>query len=921
MLAYNSTVVVPSFFKPPKQTFQTNMTPEAVANPLSDFVKSFSKDVYAYCDILKFSPNWQQKELLDAYQAGENRIACRAGKGPGKSAATAVALTHWSLTKPKGMLVVTAPTFRQCKDVWLAEAYSRITSSNVDPRLKEYFTFRGTGYGILGAKNAEWGCQLVTALRKEAFQGMHKLYLAFLEEEASGVPVEISNAIQETLSNQKGTFLHIRIGNPNCVLGDTEVFDLSRGLIDVKTLACLTEQSRVTSMDVCTEKLKSQGAIAFYTGEKDCVKLYISTGQQIGLSKDHPVYTPYGWRNAGDLKEKDFVAMPRYLSKPTKESYMSDAAIKVLAYLITDGNTTEGSGKRCSRCNFTNMDEPLLSEFTESVVALGGSVKKGECRGRASTLNCSGMQDYLQQWGIAKCSSKTKRIPQIVFCLPEDKLGLFINRMWACDGSFNRYGPKICLCNKKLIDDIQTLLLRLGIHSTSWFTPTRVKQHHNTFEYLKGRTFDAWTLGITELESQKIWVQKIGQVLVKESKMIFAKGNNPNSDIVPVDYKVLNEILSEMGLPITGKKKGGMTAILRKKYKRVRYLSRQAFQQFCYETGYKGKYAKWASNDIRWVRVKKVVDIGNHPVYDLTVPETENFVANNLIIHNSRLTVFFDSFHKESHRWRCLHWNTEQTPETAYFSRRRNEEIAEEFGKNSDVYRISVLGEFPNLDPNCLISEEDLDACCTEEALFSAVHENTDRSKAIGLDLARYGGDECVAVPRVGGIMYDMWAEKTDPNNAVDKAVMMQNLYGWEDADCMYVVDTSGMGEAVVGSLGGVNRMGKKVHEFYSQNTAIENNKYDDKISEAWVHFAKLVKKRHVYLGPKLDKKLKQQLTTRRYTVTKKGLIKIESKDDYKKNNQDSENGTIGKSPDRADGVVMAFYPHAKQSARAASGG
>ena len=246
---------------------------------------------------------------------------------------------------------------------------------------------------------------------------------------------------------------------------------------------------------------------------------------------------------------------------------------------------------------------------------------------------------------------------------------------------------------------------------------------------------------------------------------------------------------------------------------------------------------------------------------------------------------------------------------------------------DSDIYRISVLGEFPTLDPNCLISGEDLDACCTDEALHNATYINTDMDTQIGTDLARFGGDECTVFPRSGGILFDMWCRKTDPNNAIDRAIQFQDVYGWSNEECTHVVDTSGMGEVAVGMMGDARRMGRKVHEFYSQNTAHESDKYHDKITEAWCHFAKLVKKKHVYLGGacgdngKLDKKLKEQLTNRRYIVTPKGKIKIESKDDYKKNNEDIENGTIGKSPDRADGLVMAFYEHAAPSARIATGG
>lgn len=506
MLIYNKDKGTNSIIQP-QGTFITSMKQAQVSDPIKDLVLSFKYDVYRYCKLLGFEPNFQQKELLDAYTdaitgRGLPNITCRAGKGPGKTAASTVVMTHWSLTHPNSSLIVTAPTFRQCQSVWLAEARARITSSTADPRIAKMFNFVGKGFGVLGARPDEWGCQLITALTEEAFQGIHSKFIAFLEEEASGVRESISRAIAGTLSNAKGTYLHIKIGNPN-----------------------------------------------------------------------------------------------------------------------------------------------------------------------------------------------------------------------------------------------------------------------------------------------------------------------------------------------------------------------------------------------------------------------------------SRNCPFYYTFNKDKDRWKRLHWNTEETPETPYFSRRRNEEIAEEFGKNSNVYRIAVKGEFPNVDPDCLLSDEELEECIKEETLQNVLLNNPDQQKQIGIDLARYGGDECVIVWRQGGILFDMWADTTDPNNAIDKAVLGQVMYDWEDADCMYVVDTSGMGESVVGVLGGSKYMGKKVHEFYSQNGAYLSNKYEDKITEAWCLFAKLVKHKLVYLGETLDKKLKNQLTTRRYIVNRKtGRIQIESKDAYKTNNKDSEHGDIGKSPDRADALVMAFYEYATESLRIAIG-
>ena len=288
---------------------------------------------------------------------------------------------------------------------------------------------------------------------------------------------------------------------------------------------------------------------------------------------------------------------------------------------------------------------------------------------------------------------------------------------------------------------------------------------------------------------------------------------------------------------------------------------------------------------------------------------------------NSRSCYFFDCFHSQAHKYVPIHWNSEETPESEHFSQKRNKAIADEFGKDSDVYRVRCLGEFPHTDPSCLINEDDLLACTKEDAKKAAMAINAQMRPVrnqIGIDLARYGGDENVITLFSGNLMLRMEPyQRTDPNATIDRAILLQEHMGWSDDRCTFVVDTSGMGELAAGMIGSHRRMGRRLHEFYSQNTAHESAKYANKITEAWCLFAKEVRAQRIYL--KYDKKLFQQLANRLYSVDNHGRIKIETKDEYKKRNKDASDGELGQSPDRADAVVMGYYQFAVGSSRVAT--
>ena len=269
---------------------------------------------------------------------------------------------------------------------------------------------------------------------------------------------------------------------------------------------------------------------------------------------------------------------------------------------------------------------------------------------------------------------------------------------------------------------------------------------------------------------------------------------------------------------------------------------------------------------------------------------------------NTRDCSFFDCFNLMRHRWRCFTFNAEDTARDYphIVNPQRNKDLEEEFGRDSDVYRVRVLGEFPHADPNCVLSSEDLEKCLDPALMrplaLSPRATTGQRVRQFGIDFARFGGDESVIYRRSGNaiVEWNRWAHE-DPNNIVDHAFRMQSDAGWRDDETWYVADAGGMGQGVMGNF---HRAGKRIVEFHNGGRSSERD-YSNKVTQAWFNFAKLARKRGLYIPN--DNQLIQQLCSRQYYTDKKGRLILETKDEYLKRGHEH-------SPDRADACVMAFW-------------
>ncbi len=184
---------------------------------LKPLLKSWIDDPVRFSiDCFGESPDELQKPIFEAV-AKHDRIAVRSGNGPGKTW-TAAKLGLWFfVTRPKSIVVTTAPTWQQVQRILWKEIRANISKAPIlkpflylPPRDAEVLMIRSDGsYGD------DWAMIGRASDRKENMLGFHAPYLMFIVDEASGVPDEIFEAIEGTQTQEGVNSSKILlIGNP-----------------------------------------------------------------------------------------------------------------------------------------------------------------------------------------------------------------------------------------------------------------------------------------------------------------------------------------------------------------------------------------------------------------------------------------------------------------------------------------------------------------------------------------------------------------------------------------------------------------------------------------------------------------------------------------------------------------------------------
>lgn len=283
----------------------------------------------------------------------------------------------------------------------------------------------------------------------------------------------------------------------------------------------------------------------------------------------------------------------------------------------------------------TMPDDATYQRLREALAADGVSFEVADLnRARKNTPNA--LRRWLDELGLWGRSAKDKFVPDVVFRVPREELSLFLNRLFTTDGwatvlSSGQAQLGYCTVSEKLARQVQHLLLRFGIVASLKRRSVRYKSSSRT----------AYQLDITEVRSIRAFIEQIG-IFGKEAALVRValasdKRYHVNRDLIPRQaWRLLEEARGEESWSSLARRLGHGPG--HNFHVGTRGLSRDRMARFA-EALRDERLRDLADSDVYWDRIVGIEPVGEQQVYDLTIPETHNFVANDVCVHNTALAL------------------------------------------------------------------------------------------------------------------------------------------------------------------------------------------------------------------------------------------------------------------------------------------
>ncbi len=427
-----------------------------------------------------------------------------------------------------------------------------------------------------------------------------------------------------------------------CVTGDTRILRADTGgTVTIRELVDSGERDvPIYALGDDLKLVRATMSHAFSSGAKPVFRLRLASGRTIRASANHPFYRLDGWTRLDELEIDDRVAVPRALPSPDIEP-LADEQIVMLAHLIGDGCFV-----RRQPLHYTSNDPENLAAVEAAAAFWGITPRRVAQRSwwhvylpapyRLTHGKRNPICAWLDELGLFGLRSGEKFLPDVVLRLPDQQLATFLGHLWATDGHVSatsgqkrRVSLYYASSSRRLVDDVRTALLRLGIGC-------RIR---TVSKAGYGQSYQLWVEGTEQqrrfLQTVPVHGRRRRGVEDALAALNGVRAGHVTTDTVPTD--VWRTVIA--GAAVHGWSPAEFARLLEPEHVApVAILERAPSRDRLFRAADlvdEPYAAELASSDVAWDRVVAIEPAGTEEVFDATVPGLHNFVADGIVIHNS----------------------------------------------------------------------------------------------------------------------------------------------------------------------------------------------------------------------------------------------------------------------------------------------
>ncbi len=321
----------------------------------------------------------------------------------------------------------------------------------------------------------------------------------------------------------------------------------------------------------------------------------------------------------------------------------SNGFCRFLGYLLAEGSISEAN----DQIRLTNGSDEVVSDFAMLAKELFGlephvyRYKKGAYD---VVINCVALRDLLLTFGMSYDGAGGKSIPEVIMRHSTDEqLANLLSGLYSGDGYVSKNDVEITLKSEKLIHGIERILLRLGIVPRTARVTKRETKTGFTGTYLKITTSGSDNLRIFGENVEMAHpgkAERLGRLISKKS--------NPNVDLIEAN-SMIKKAAKDLGIAVKKSREEFPRLdaycygqCLPSRYG-VRHLITNVFRPLAIQKSVQSetlaRLETLSESDVFWDEIESIEEMEPREdwVYDLSISEHHNFIANGIFVHNSNL--------------------------------------------------------------------------------------------------------------------------------------------------------------------------------------------------------------------------------------------------------------------------------------------